>query len=164
MRRPIAPIALFLALAPALLVGCGSGNTVRVTGKLFKGGSPYQPPEGQNVTLAFYEIESQDASGKLVKRGDAHQADLNDSDGSFKILGPEGRGIAPGKYRVAVTQRYSREAFEALKGKLKGMVRDDDLLQDKFGPMTSPIVREIYGSVDLVIDLDKPTEGIPSGG
>ena len=76
------------------------------------------------------------------------------------------KGIPPGKYRLAVTQRYSREAFEVSKPKDKPRGRRSpattDLLEDKFGPMTSPIVREINGSVDLIIDLDRPTEGGPS--
>jgi hypothetical protein len=165
MRRHLAPITLLFALTMALLPGCGgSGNYVWVTGKLLKGGAPYKPPEGQNITVAFHAIEIQDAAGKMVKREEAHQALLDVADGSFKVVGPEDNGIPPGKYRVAVTQRYTREAFEAIKDKPKGMVRDDDLLKDKFGPTTSPIIREINGPVDLVIDLDKPTEGVPSGG
>jgi hypothetical protein len=160
MRRQLAPIALILALLP----GCGgSGHYVWVTGKLLKGGSPYKPPEGQSVTLAFVGIETQDASGRMVKYTDQYQANLDES-GSFQVLGPEGQGIPPGKYRVAISQRYTREAFETLKNKPKTLIRDDDLLKDEFGPMKSPIVREIKGRADLVIDMDKPTEGAPAGG
>ncbi len=41
--------------------------------------------------------------------------------------------------------------------------RDTDLLEGKFGPKTSPIIREIPGPGGLVIDLDRPTEGTPAG-
>jgi hypothetical protein len=165
MPRHSVPIALAFALSMVLFSGCGgSGNYVWVTGRLLKGGVPYKAPEGQSVTLAFYGIETLNAEGKKVNDAEAHQAVLDETDGSFKVIGPEGQGIPPGKYRVAVTQRYSREAFEALKDKPKGLVRDDDLLKEQFGPKTSPIVREVNGPVDLVIDLDKPTEGAPAGG
>ena len=160
MRRRSSLIFLVFAL----LSGCAdAGHYVWVTGKLLKGGVPYRPPEGQNVTLAFVAIETRDAKGNLVRTTDQYQAELVE-DGSFKILGPEGQGIPPGKYRVAISQRYNREAFEALKNKPKGMVRDDDLLKDEFGPMKSPIVREVKGRTDLTIDMDKPTEGAPAGG
>ncbi len=163
MLRHLTPIALALTLLP-LLSGCGgSGHYVWVTGTLLKGGAPYKPPEGQNVTLAFVAIETLDADGKVAKRSDQYQADLDES-GWFKVIGPEGSGIPPGKYRVAISQRYNREAFEALKNKPKGMVRDDDTLKDRFGPATSPIVREVKGRTDLVIDMDKPTEGASAGG
>ena len=160
MQRHLASIALALAILP----GCGgSGNYIWVTGTLLKGGAPYKPPEGQNVTIAFVGIEIQDEKGSLVKRTDQYQADLSD-DGSFKVIGPEGAGIPPGKYRVAISQRYTREAFEALKVKPKKLVRDDDLLKDKYGPSTSPIIREVKARTDLVIDMDKPTEGALVGG
>ena len=101
MRCPLAPIALALALLP----GCGgSGHYVWVTGKLLKGETPYAAPAGQSVTLAFVGIETMDASGKMVKYTDQYQADLDPS-GSFKLRGPEGQGIPPGKYRVAISQR-----------------------------------------------------------
>ena len=160
MRRHLAPIVLVLVLLP----GCGgSGHYVWVTGKLLQGGAPYKAPEGQSASLTFVAIETQDASGRTIKNTDQYQADLED-DGSYKVPGPEGKGIPPGKYRIAVTQKMLREAFEALKNKPKKMVRDDDLLKDQFGPMKSPIVREIKGPIDLVIDMDKPTEIVPAGG
>lgn len=159
MRCPLAPIALALALLP----GCGgSGHYVWVTGKLLKGETPYAAPAGQSVTLAFVGIETMDASGKMVKYTDQYQADLDPS-GSFKLRGPEGQGIPPGKYRVAISQRYTREAFEALKPRPKGLVRDDDVLKDAFGLMTSPIVREVKGPADLVIDMDQPAAGASGG-
>jgi hypothetical protein len=56
-----------------------------------------------------------------------------------------------------------REAFEAARPKArpgqKPITRETDFLDDRFGPSTSPIVREIKGPTEVVIDLDKPTEG-----
>jgi hypothetical protein len=36
--------------------------------------------------------------------------------------------------------------------------RDTDYLQDRYGPTTSPIIRERNGPRELPIDLDRPTE------
>ena len=147
----------------AALPGCGGpGNTVWVSGKVLKGGSKYTPPEGQVLGLTFYAMEIRDPSGTTVKSSEPFEADVNDAEGTFNVPGPEGRGIPPGKYRVAVTQKMLREAFEAARPKAapgkKPITRETDFLDDKFGPTTSPIVREIKESTELMVDLDRPTE------
>lgn len=146
----------------AILSGCGgSGNTVRVTGKLLKGGTRFTPPDGHAIGVTFYAIEIQDPSGKSVRSSEPFDADVDDEAGTFRVPGPEGRGIPPGKYRVAVTQRMLREAFEAAKRRAapgkKPITRETDFLDDRFGPTTSPIVREIHEATELVVDLDRPT-------
>ena len=145
-------------------LGCGSGNTVWVTGKLVKGGATYTPPTGQLVDLTFVGLEIQDASGKTIKDNEPFQADLDQTTGKFSVPGKDGRGIPPGKYRVAVTQRMTRETFEATvpkpkKGAARNTVnRETDMLGDKFSVENSPIVREVRASQDLTVDLDNPTQ------
>jgi hypothetical protein len=152
---------LGLALLTALLFscpGCGSGNNIWVTGKLLKGGTQYSPPKDQLVSVTFVALEVQDESGKTVKSGEPYLAELDQSSGTFSVPGPERQGIPPGKYRVAVTQRLTREAFGALKQRpKKGVDRETDTLENKFGVTTSPIIVEVKKSEEVTIDLDRPT-------
>ncbi len=154
--------ALILSLTGlSLMGGCGgSSNAVWVEGKLLKGGQPYRAPEGQVVSVTFVGMEIQDPSGKLSTSPEPFDADYDDATAEFRVPGREGRGIPPGKYRVAVTQKMLREAFEAAKPKAKPgqppITRETDFLEDKFGPKTSPIIQEVRVSSEVVIDLDKP--------
>ncbi len=158
--RALATITILTA-AVISLPGCGGGgNGVKVYGKLAKAGAKYTPPEGQRVTITFYAIEAKDESGKKVVN-EPYVATLDADGESFEVNGPEGRGIPPGSYRVAVTQKMYREVFEKTKptaapGK-PPLTRESDFLQDKYGPATSPIVRDITASGNVgVLDLDKP--------
>jgi hypothetical protein len=156
---------IFLAFltAPLLLLwGCGSDNSVWVTGKLVKGGAKYDPPAGQVVYVTFVGLETKDASGKSLPGGDQYMAELDQATGTFSVPGRERRGIPPGKYRIAVTQKMTRETFDALnpqsKKGAKRVDRETDTLGDQFGLDKSPIVREVLASSNLTIDLDQPTD------
>ena len=85
-------------------------------------------------------------------------ADLDQATGTFSVPGKERRGIPPGKYRIAVTQKMSRETFDAVAAKAKkgtkGLDRETDTLGNKFGIETSPIVRELTGAQEIAVDLD----------
>jgi hypothetical protein len=159
MRR--SSLLLTLLIAPLLASpGCGGqGNTIWVTGKLLKGGAQYVPPTDQLVYVTFVALEVQDESGKTIQSGDAYQADLDQAKGTFSVPGSQGSGIPPGKYRVAVTQKRKREAFDAIKqGTKKRVDRETDMLADRFGIGTSPIIREVKTSQEVTIDLDRPSE------
>ena len=93
--------------------GCGGGSTVWATGKLLKGGTQYVPPKDQLVTITFIAIESQDPSGKSAQAGEPYQAEYDQASGAFTVPGPDRQGIPPGKYRVAVTQKLNRAAYDA---------------------------------------------------
>jgi len=157
--RTSRPALAGLALAAALwLPGCGGGgNAVWVTGKLLKGGSAYVPPTGQTVNVTFVVMDAKDGAGKPVAGGEPFWAEVDQTTGTFTVPGQDGRGIPPGKYRIAVTQKLTREAFDAAnKSRKRAVDRDADTLADKFGPGTSPIVRELVKPGEVVIDLDKP--------
>jgi hypothetical protein len=157
MRRSHQLLAFLLALLAAS-PGCGGGNTVWITGKLLKGGTRYEPPKDQLVSVTFVALEVQDSSGKTVKSAEPYLAELDPDSGTFAVPGPERQGIPPGKYRVAITQRLTREAFDATKPKTnkKGRSRETDMLGNRYGLENSPITFELKRSDDVTIDLDHP--------
>lgn len=149
---------------PLLMTGCGGDGMVPVTGKLLKGGTKYAVPEGQRVSVTLVALETLDATGKPAAGGanEPYQAVLGGDGESFTVPGRDGHGVPPGKYRIAVGQKWDREAFEALKkanprGKAVLRDRDSDLLEERFSPEKSPIVREVPATGPLTIDLDQPT-------
>ena len=155
MRRLLPLLAL--AIAPLAHSGCAPSDTLRVTGRLLKRGAPYTAPEGQRLGVTFYVIEATGESGKGVAAGEPFAAQFNPADSTFDVPGPEGRGIPPGKYRVAIAQRLSRDALRKATSPRGAVVdRERDYLGDRFGPVSSPIVRELKSSCDLAIDLDRP--------
>ncbi|HZW33394.1 MAG TPA: hypothetical protein VFF52_21935 [Isosphaeraceae bacterium] len=152
-------ILTFLIVPLAVSSGCSGGNTVWITGKLLKGGTPYVPPNDQLVTITFVALELQGQSGKPVQTGDPYLAEYDQARGTFTVPGPDRQGIPPGKYRVAVTQKMKREAFDAAHPRPKrGVNRETDMLADRFGIGTSPIFREVKRSQEVTIDLDRPTK------
>jgi hypothetical protein len=160
MMRQLRPILALLIAALLLSAGCGGdGNTIWVTGKLLKGGVKYEPPADQLVSVTFVAIEVKDKDGKPGRAGEPYLAQYDPADGTFAVVGREGYGIPPGKYRIAVTQKMKREALDTINAKTKKKVieRDTDMLKNKFGLDSSPITREIPNSTSLEIDLDKPT-------
>lgn len=149
-------LALALIATSCFFSGCGrSGNTMRVYGKLQKGGEKYIPPTDQLVGITFVMLEGPD---KQTQIGDQYRAEYDPAEGTFNVPGSDGAGIPPGKYRVAVTQKIKREAFDLgnPKRKKRGPDREDDTLKDRYGFDSSPIVREVKRDGELVIDLDTP--------
>ena len=152
MRK--ASLLFFLLLAA--MPGCGPPRAT-VSGKLLKGGQGYAAPQGQIVTISLISQEGAAAgdAGKAGADGTPYMAEVDQSSGTFHVKGPDGRGIPVGKYRVAVMQRMSAEAYAALPKVHGGPRRDDDTLGGALTPDKSPIVREVKGSEEMVIDLDK---------
>ena len=93
------------ALALCAFVGCSSGpKPVPVTGTLLKGGKPFTfsaqglPPGDPGFRLGF------SAFGTGGVMGDSFFAIYSPADGTFKVGGPDGKGIVPGKYRISVSK------------------------------------------------------------
>jgi hypothetical protein len=82
---------MVLALILVTAVGCGSGNTYPVRGKVFfKDGTP--------LTGGVVVFKPVDDSLKVTAQGDIQQ------DGTFIVATyKEGDGALPGKYQVAIT-------------------------------------------------------------
>ncbi len=158
-----------LTLALTMASGCGGpADRVWVTGKVVKGGARYSPPEDQDLSLTFIPLEHQDAEGKTVKGGDQYAAEVNASESSFEVPGPDRLGIPRGKYRVALTQQLKRAAYDAAREKSSGRrgkvpaQRDADMLDGRYGPTSSPIVVEITRAEEVTIDLDKVQPAEPA--
>jgi hypothetical protein len=138
-RSLFAVVCVSLALA---LPGCQSG-TPKVTGvhgRLLDKGQPLQLPSGMppgdpGVRVTFYPTD-EEKQGK-----EAQQAVVN-SDGTFTVPGNDRKGIIPGKYRIGVTL---------------GAFGGTDKLKGAFDPKTSPIVRDVTGNEEIIIDIGKPT-------
>ncbi len=150
-----------MVLSSASLAGCGGGDTIWVTGVLQKSGQVYEPPEGRKLALYFCPMKdgtSVDPSGNM------EMAEYNSKDGSFTVPGPEGYGIRPGKYRIAVVETLRRETRDQLKKSAKpkrGQKRvdnDTNFLESTFGEQTSPFVRDITKSTNLTLDMASPTQ------
>jgi hypothetical protein len=141
---------LVLLIAPLAVPGCGaSDGTIQVTGKRFKGGAKYSPPEGQTIDLTFFAMEQTDASAKSLPSKESYAAQYDADEGAFTVPGHEGRGIPPGKYRVSVIQKARSDARPESKKRNEAFDRETDFLKDRFGPVTSPIIRELKSSTDL---------------
>jgi hypothetical protein len=132
MRRILTAAAVGLCL---LAAGCGDGK-LRTKGRLLKGGQPCVPAEGESFNVTFVPIPP---DGKPPV--DYYFAAFDPSDGTFRPAGKDGKGMPPGKYRVAV---------EHMKGKR-------DLLGGRYDAERSPFVFDVdAGTSEIAIDLDNP--------
>jgi hypothetical protein len=134
MRRIL---ALVLAMGLGLMAaGCGGDGLLRTQGRLLKGGQPVIPKEGESIAITFVPIT---ADGKPAK--DYYFAQVDQTDGTFRPAGKNGKGMPAGKYRVAV---------ELMKKK-------KDQLGGRFDAEKSPFVFDVDPkTVEIVVDLDNP--------
>src|SRR5437764_748791 len=89
---------LSLVAAAMLFAGCNrGGDTVRVTGQLMKDGKPY----GARLTGKEPETFVVDFFGKIKERDYRFPATIA-ADGSFRVDGPDRRGIPRGQYKLNV--------------------------------------------------------------
>ena len=88
---------LVVIVLSILVFGCGSKDTIRVTGQLVKDGKPY------TAKLAGKEPETfgVDFVGTIKDRPYVFAATIDPS-GAFRVEGPERRGIPRGQYKIAV--------------------------------------------------------------
>jgi len=140
MKHPrFAWLVAWSAVLCPIWAGCGGSTkeAVPAKGRLLHAGQPLQV-QGMEafagmVQVEFYRI------GPDGKLSDVPETAVADRDGYFDI---GARGLAPGKYRIAVRQWDPYPEVDKLEG--------------KFDASHSPIVREITGKEDILIDLSKP--------
>lgn len=154
--RPLERFAI--VLAALALAGCDSADRVPVQGVILKNGVPFTPPEGQSNQVVFIAIDVRADSGKSIGKDEPFAAIVNQSDATFEVPGPDGRGIPPGKYRVSVTQKQrTKHTVDKPKRPGLGLVdRDTDLLGELYGPSNSPLIVEVTRPERLTIDLARP--------
>jgi hypothetical protein len=134
MRRVLTAAAVGLCL---LAAGCGDGR-LRTQGRLLKGGRPFAPAEGEAVQILFVPIPPE---GKPPT--DYYAAEVDQEAGTFRPAGKDGKGMPPGRYRVAVEL----------------MKRKKDQFEGKFDAERSPFVVEVDAKTpEIVIDLDHPPQ------
>ena len=138
-RHRFAWLVVWSALLCPISAGCGGGaeEAVPAKGRLLDAGKPLEVRGMEAfagmVQVEFYRI------GPDGQVSDVPETAVADRDGYFDI---GARGLAPGKYRIAVRQWDPYP--------------DVDKLGGKFDAKNSPIVREITGEEDILIDLSKP--------
>jgi hypothetical protein len=137
MRSTLRSILFVLAGVPLVLAlsGCGGDKKVKASGRLLDKGQPLTapgplPPGDVGIRVTFYPTEA--------SQGQEPQQAVVSPDGTFQLSGNDGKGIVPGKYRVAI---------------IVGAVGKDDKLKGVFGEKNSPIYREVTGGVLDDIDI-----------
>src|SRR5438067_2358897 len=101
-------------LCLGMVVGCSRGDgKLKVTGTVLKGGAPLKVPEEEYVRVTFFPVTPDGGPPK-----NTYAADFNRGSGTFRATGGDGKGIPPGKYRVAV--EHLKNGGDALKGAFDG--------------------------------------------
>jgi hypothetical protein len=119
-----------------LASGCGPAQ-YKVKGKIVRDGVPAMPEKKTYYQVSFYPFGP---DGKLLQ--DVYPANRGKEFNSFSVPGKTGKGIPPGKYRIGI--------------RMTNDLGDKDNLQGAFGRDNSPIIREVNGSEEMIIDLAKP--------
>src|SRR4029077_18187191 len=118
-----------------LLSGCGGDGKLKARGQIVKDGAPFTVPEEENVKIGFFPIFP---DGK--RADNSYFAEYSNSDGKFKVVGADGNGLPPGKYRVSVEHQRKKK----------------DLFKGAYDADRSPFVFDIdSSSKEIVIDLAK---------
>jgi hypothetical protein len=120
--------------------GCsGSADTVRVSGQLMKDGKPY------TAKLAGSEPETfaVDFVGRIDDRDYVLPATIDPS-GSFRVEGPDRRGIPRGQYKIAVLHSGYLGA-------------GGDRFGARFAAEKTPLVVDLKENARLTVDLGAGT-------
>ena len=143
LNRSHAVFSFFVLLLAT--AGCGEKNgpaegRTMPKGRILENGLPVKvdttnlPPGDPGLQVTFIKLGGVDA-------GEEAEAQIIDAaEGSFELIGADGKGITPGKYRVAVTM---------------APYGSPDLLKGKYSRENSKIEVEVKEGEDLVIDLAK---------
>jgi len=124
-----------LLLCASILFGCEADPRLQAKGQIVKGGAPFTVPEEEYVRIVFHPIP---ADGR--RAANTYVAIYDNRDGRFRVVGADGRGLPPGRYRVSVERERKRK----------------DLFKGAYDADRSPFVFDIdSSSKEIVIDLDK---------
>jgi hypothetical protein len=125
-----------VGLALCLLAGCGGVKKVNATGRVIKDGKPLTVPENDFVRVQFVPYTEPGTNPKT-----SYIAEYDNTTGTFKALGPDLKGVPPGKYRITVAHEKGKK----------------DLFKGAFDMPKTPFVFDIDSSTpEIVLDLDNP--------
>jgi hypothetical protein len=109
---------------------------LKVKGRIVKAGQPYILKENQSMRIVFVPTEAG------ATKFDSYFAVFNRSDGTFKVIGKDGSGLPPGKYKVALEQ----------------LSHKNDEFQGAYSTNKSPFTVEVNSSTkEVILDLDQKT-------
>src|SRR4051812_38311529 len=89
---------------PCSCRGVGGDGKFKARGRLVKGETPFLVPEPEYVRITFHPIPP---DGKPATH--TYVAVYSNSDGHFMVVGADGRGLPPGKYRASVEHERKRK-------------------------------------------------------
>jgi hypothetical protein len=132
-------LILVIGLVAGLLAGCGS-SMLKPTGRVVKGGAPFLPKDGEFIIVTFCP----EPTGGKATNTELYVCEVDRTKAKFTVAGKDGRGLPPGKYRVAVQLEKHHS----------------DLLKGQFAMDKSPFVFDVDGNTkEIVLDLDNPPKG-----
>ncbi len=141
MRR--ARILGVWVLAVLLALGCGGPTFYKTKGRILRGGAPYKTNPGEGLRIFFVPLER---NGSTY---DSYPAQFSNDGGVFQVMGKDGRGLPPGKYRVD----------------LQLMKNKEDLFNNRLLGPKSPFQCEVTsGFTEVVLDLDQAKDLLPPPG
>ena len=125
-----------LVVATCLVVvsGCGGDGRLNVKGRIVKGETPFTAPEQEYVRVTFLPVTS---DGRPP--ANTYIATYNREDGTFRAVGPDGKGVPPGKYRIAIEHEAKKK----------------DMFRGAYDGDRSPFVFDVDSSLkEIVINID----------
>jgi len=129
-------IHVLVALSVLFLAGCRGDGRLNVKGRIVKGGAPYTVSEDDTVRVTFFPVTPDGSPPK-----NTYIAAFDPTKGTFRAVGPDGKGVPPGKYRIAVEHQGKRREGPKV----------------AFDGDRSPFVFDVDSSTkELLIDLDQP--------
>jgi hypothetical protein len=115
-------------------LGCGDASLIKARGRVVKDGQAYTLAAGEGLRMIFLPQAAPDG-----EHYDSYPAVFHPEEGTFEVVGKEGKGLPAGKYTVSL---------ELMKNK-------EDLFKGHLFGKNSPILLEVsQANHDLLIDLD----------
>jgi hypothetical protein len=128
-------LQLMILVAILAVCGCGGSGSYQTRGRLLKGGVPLTVAEPDYVRVVLVPLPE---DGSKVM--DWYVAEFKGIDGTFIVKGKDGKGMPPGKYRVAL---------EHMKGR-------KDAFKGAFDAVNSPFIVTVQSASDeITVDVDK---------
>lgn len=135
-------ISTWGAALAILIAGCGepAEKAVSVKGTVLNAGQPLEVA-GRDVGIGVVQIAFHRVLDDGTISQDPEMASV-DAQGRFEIKGRSGRGLEPGKYKVAI---YQYDPYP-----------QNEKLQGKFSLENTPLEYTIQEDRELAIDVSRP--------